>query len=341
MPGESSIKQKLSKLGLDGFVVGILSVIVLAYFIPGPGIMQGPFSLKSIANYGASLIFFFYGLKLNREKLKSGLSNWRLHLMVQLSTYLIFPIVVFTVYKLFGNDDAHWLWVGVLFLSAIPSTVSSSVVMVSIGGGNIPAAIFNASISSLIGVFLTPFWMKIFFSSGSGTFDVGNVVLKLIFQVLIPVILGLLLNPKFGSFAEKHKTNLKYFDQTVILLIVYTSFSESYADHVFDGYSITELLTLGALMVVLFFVVYYIISLFSYLLKFKHEDRVTAVFCGSKKSLVHGTVMSKIIFPNNPSLGIILLPLMLYHALQLVICSFIAQKMAKKIKEPEMPEAEK
>ncbi|AFD05770.1 bile acid:sodium symporter family protein [Solitalea canadensis] len=336
MPKESSIKQIISKLGLDGFVLGILSVIVIAYFIPGPGIMQGPFSLKSIANYGASLIFFFYGLKLNRAKLKSGLSNWRLHLMVQASTYLIFPIVVFTVYKLFGNQNAHWLWVGVLFLSAIPSTVSSSVVMVSIGGGNIPGAIFNASISSLIGVFLTPFWMEIFFSSGSGTFDVSDVVLKLILQVLVPVILGLILNPKFGAFAEKHKTNLKYFDQTVILMIVYTSFSESNAGHVFEGYSITELLTLGALMVVLFFVVYYIISLCAYLLKFKHEDRVTAVFCGSKKSLVHGTVMSKIIFANNPSLGVILLPLMMYHALQLVICSFIAQKMAKRSKELEI-----
>ncbi|MCO4293964.1 bile acid:sodium symporter [Solitalea sp. MAHUQ-68] len=320
----------LAKFGLDGFILGILGVILLAYFFPGPGVYHGTVSLKSFATYGASLIFFFYGLKLNKEKLVTGLSNWHLHLMVQLSTYFIFPVVVFAVYKLFGPENMPMLWVGALFLSAIPSTVSSSVVMVSIAHGNIPAAIFNASISSLMGVFLTPFWLQIFFSSSAGTFDVGDVVMKLIVQVLIPVILGLWLNPRFGRLAEKHKAQLRYFDQSVILMIVYTSFCESFANHVFDGYSLSELLLLGALMIALFFAVYFLILACSRLLNFKRDDRITALFCGSKKSLVHGTVMSKVIFPNNPSLGVILLPLMLYHAMQLVICSFIAQRMAKK-----------
>ncbi|UKJ08908.1 bile acid:sodium symporter family protein [Solitalea lacus] len=323
------ILTRLAQFGLDGFILGIILVILLGKLLPGPGVYEGVFSLKSFATYGASLIFFFYGLKLNREKLINGLSNWRLHLMVQLSTYLIFPLVVFTAFKFFGINSTSLLWTGALFLSAIPSTVSSSVVMVSIAGGNIPAAIFNASISSLVGVFLTPFWMEIFLSASSGTFDFTDVVLKLIFQVLIPVMLGLWLNPHLGKLADKYRMQLRYFDQSVILLIVYTSFSESFASRVFDGYSILELMMLGGLMIALFFVGFYLISASANLLKFNRADRITAVFCGSKKSLVHGTVMSKVIFSNGGSLGVILLPLMIYHAMQLVICSFIAQKMMR------------
>ncbi|POY35226.1 hypothetical protein C3K47_16320 [Solitalea longa] len=319
----------LAKIGLDGFILGIISAIVIARFFPEPGAYEGQWSLKSFATYGASLIFFFYGLKLNKEKLIHGLSNWRLHLMVQLSTYLIFPLVVFTCFKLFATQSDNLIWVGALFLSAIPSTVSSSVVMVSIAQGNIPAAIFNASISSLVGVFLTPFWINIFFSSGSQGFDIADIILKLIFQVLVPVILGLLLNKHFGKFADKYKAQLRYFDQSIILLIVYTSFSESFKHKVFEGYQVAELLLLGLLMVGLFFCVYFLISAAAKAFTFNREDRITAVFCGSKKSLVHGTVMSKVIFANSLSLGVILLPLMMYHALQLVICSFIAQRMAR------------
>lgn len=318
------------KVGLDWFILAIIGMIILASIWPTPGIQKGYLSLKSIANYGVSLIFFLYGLRLSPQKLREGLSNWRLHTVVQLSTFVLFPLLMLVLMKLFGTNGNELFWLGAFYVAALPSTVSSSVVMVSIAGGNIPAAIFNASISSLIGVFITPLWMGIVLTTSSQGFDLTDVIVKLIIQVLVPVALGIMLHFKFGTFAEKHRKMLRYFDQSVILLIIYTAFCESFAQHMFSEHSASDILILGLSMISLFFLVYGIVSLVCRFMHFNYQDRITAVFCGSKKSLVHGTVMSKVLFPNAAAAGIILLPLMMYHALQLMAASVIAQSMARK-----------
>ena len=321
----------LARFGLDWFILSIIGVIILASQFPGPGVADGPFSLSSIANIGISLIFFFYGLKLNRSKLVTGLSNWRLHILVQVSTFIIFPLLVLAFRSWLDKGDTHVLWLGSFFLAALPSTVSSSVVMVSIANGNIPAAIFNASISSLLGIFITPAWMSVVTGGSHSTMDMGDIVQKLLLQILAPVVVGLLLNPtRLGRVAEKYSKQLKYFDQLTILAIVYTAFSESFDKHMFNGLGIAELFILGACMLALFFTAYFITGYITSLLHFNREDRITATFCGSKKSLVHGTVMAKVIFMNSPLTGILLLPIMLYHALQLIAVSIIAQGMGKK-----------
>jgi sodium/bile acid cotransporter 7 len=152
---------------------------------------------------------------------------------------------------------------------------------------------------------------------------------KLVLQVLLPVVLGIVLHRSWGGFAERNKKKLRIFDQSIILLIVYTSFCESFARKMFSGYSIIDLVILGAAMVALFFLIYGLTHLISRLLGFNREDRITAIFCGSKKSLVHGTVMSKVLFPDANMVGIILLPIMMYHALQLLATSIIAQATAR------------
>ncbi|OWK72354.1 bile acid:sodium symporter family protein [Pedobacter sp. AJM] len=326
----------LNKVGFDGFLLMIATMILLAYFLPQPGLVKEPVSLEEIANAGVSLIFLFYGLRLSVEKLKAGLSNWKMHIVVQLTTFLFFPLLVLASRPLFIGTDYELLWLGVFFLAALPSTVSSSVVMVSIAKGNIPAAIFNASISSLIGVVVTPVWIGLFIASATGGFDVSAIVIKLVFQVLLPVIIGISLNARFGAIAEKYKKQLKYFDQAVILTIIYTSFCKSFSEHLFDGFSALELAGLAAAMMALFFAVFFCVGLLSRLFGFSAEDRITVLFCGSKKSLVHGTVMSKVLFQHSTITGIILLPLMLYHALQLIAASIIAQGMARR-KEASSP----
>lgn len=320
------------KVGLDWFILALIGMIVLAYFWSAPGIQKGLFSLKSIAGYGVSLIFFFYGLRLSPQKLREGLSNWRLHTVVQTSTFVLFPVILLLLKKFFGNNGNELFWLGAFYVAALPSTVSSSVVMVSIAGGNIPAAIFNASISSLIGVFITPLWMGIVLATSAQGFDLTDVIVKLIIQVLVPVTLGIILHFRFGAFAEKHRKTMRYFDQSVILLIIYTAFCESFSKNLFSNHGVIDILILGASMIGLFFLVYAIILVVSKFMGFNREDSITAVFCGSKKSLVHGTVMSKVLFPNAAAVGIILLPLMIYHALQLMAASVIAQSMARKVK---------
>jgi sodium/bile acid cotransporter 7 len=326
------VKDKISRFGLDGFLLGLIAMIFLAWLWPAAGIQTGILSLKEAANFGVSLIFFFYGLRLSPEKLKSGLSNWRLHLVVQISTFLVFPLIMLLVIYFFGSKQNELLWLGVFYVAALPSTVSSSVVMVSIAKGNVPSAIFNASISSLIGVFITPLWMGLYLSTSTGSFDFSSIIVNLIIQILVPVCLGILLHSRFGWFAEQHKKGLRVFDQSIILLIIFTSFCASFASDLFSGMSVLKLVVLGVSMIGLFFFMFFLIRLICKLFRFNREDSITAIFCGSKKSLVHGTVMSKVLFQHTAGVGIIILPLMIYHALQLIAASVIAQRMAREAK---------
>ncbi|AKD05654.1 membrane protein [Pontibacter korlensis] len=319
-----------ARVGLDWFLLALISMIVLAYLWPELGVDREPISLGDLANYGVSVIFFFYGLRLSPEKLRVGLSNWKLHVVVQLSTFVLFPLLILPLHTFFEDTPQELLWLGVFYLAALPSTVSSSVVMVSIAGGNIPGAIFNASISSLMGIFITPLWMGLFLTANTESFDMGSIMGKLALQVLLPVIMGIVLHRFWGEFAERNKSRLRIFDQIIILIIVYTSFCESFAREMFSGYSVGDILILGTAMIGLFFLVYGLILGITKLLGFNRENQVTAIFCGSKKSLVHGTVMSKVLFPGGNMVGIILLPIMIYHALQLLAASIIAKAEARK-----------
>lgn len=324
------ISEALKGVGLDNFLLLLLSMIGLAYLYPSAGLGDGTFSLHQIANYGIGLIFFFYGLRLGPEKLRAGLTNWRLHLLIHITTFILFPLLILFIRPFFNGEDNLLLWLGIFYLATLPSTVSSSVVMVSIARGNLPAAIFNASISSLLGVFITPLWIAWLLKGQAGSPELGGVVLQLIMQVLLPVAAGMLLNRYGGVFAEKHKKVLRLFDQSIILVIIYTSFCESFHLNAFDGLGWNKLLLCSIGMVLLFFLAYGIIGLLSKGLHFNREDTITALFCGSKKSLVHGTVMSKVLFVNHGAVGVILLPTMLYHALQLIIVSVIARKTGQR-----------
>lgn len=311
---------------IDSFVIAILVVVVLAYFLPEPAHLL---PLDSIASVGISLVFFFYGLKLSPSKIKAGLSNWKLHIVIQAFTFLIFPILVLAIKPIFQGQDEELIWLGLFFLAALPSTVSSSVVMVSIAKGNIPAAIFNASISGLIGIFITPLWMGLFVSVGN--IDVSDVYLKLLSEILLPIIGGLLLQKWLGQFTQKFSFFFTQFDRTVILIVIYKSFVHSFEDNVFSSLQLVDFLILSTWVILLFILVYAIITLTSSWLGFNREENITALFCGTKKSLMHGTVFSKVIFGSFPALGIILLPLMLFHAFQILIIGVIAGRYSREV----------
>lgn len=313
---------------VDGFVLAILGVISVAYFLPQWGSSKSPVPIDLIGSIGISMIFFFYGLKLSPEKIRSGLKNWKLHLLVQSSTFLLFPLIVLVFYPFVKSEKSEVLWLSFLFLAALPSTVSSSVVMVSIAKGNLPAAIFNASISGLIGILITPIWMGFFLAHATADFQFGAIYLKLITEILLPVILGLLLQRFIGQYVQKYSTYLTLFDKSIILLIIYKSFAESFENKVFSSVGVWDVMIMALATVALFYLVYFINGLFTKWLNFNTEDKITAQFCGTKKSLVHGTVFSKILFPASLPVGIILLPLMLFHAMQIFIISIIATKWA-------------
>jgi len=323
----------LSKVGLSPFFFLMIGAIFFAWLYPPPGIAENPLHLPVIAGYGVSVIFFFYGLKLSPSNLLNSLSKWRLHLMIQLSTFVLFPLTIIVMRMIFRDYFSTLTGLGIFYLAALPSTVTSSVVMVSIARGNIAAAIFNASISSILGIFITPLLMSSIPEKSQAGFDISHTIIQLCLQVLLPVVLGLFLHHKLGMWVSRYKTTFRNFDQSIILLIVYTSFCESFSGNMFSGFSIPEILQLGAMMLSLFLIVFILMNQLSIWLKFKRADRIAIIFCGSKKSLVQGAVMGKVLFPDQAVLGVVLLPLMLYHALQLLAGSTIAKAMGKEAKE--------
>jgi solute carrier family 10 (sodium/bile acid cotransporter), member 7 len=309
------------------FILALLGVILLAWIQPDWGAVYAPTFLDRAGFWGVCLVFFLYGLKLSPQQWKAGLRNTRLHILIQGVTFLLFPLLALAVKPLFGAHRQE-VWLAVFFLCALPSTVSSSVVMVSIARGNVPGAILNAGISSLAGIIITPLWMSLFLSQ-QGEFNTGDVFLKLFYQVVAPVIAGQLLHRWWGGWAAKNARWLKWCDQTVILLIVYNSFCDSFYHQAFSDLPGLSFFLLLAGMLALFWIVYGIVTLIARQMQFSREDRIAAQFCGSKKSLVHGTVMSSVLFAGHAHAGLFLLPVMMYHALQLIVAGWLAGRNEK------------
>lgn len=322
----------IKKIKIDPFVFAIILAVFMAYLIPffGDKDFTKPI-LLGISTVGISLIFFFYGLKLNYTIIKEVIKNWKVHLIVQSATFILFPLIVLLFYPFIKTDTAHTLWLAVFFLAALPSSVSASVVMVAVAKGNVPAAIFNASISGIIGIFLTPIWMSYFINVETVDFDFSEIYFKLITEIIVPLTLGILLQRFFGGWAIRNATKIGLFDKTIILIIVFKSFSESFLNGIFNSIGLIDMMILAAAVITLFWVVYYSIMYFCKILNVNREDAIAIQFCGSKKSLIHGSVMSKIMFANLPFIGIMLLPLMLFHGFQIVFVSFIAAKKAKEV----------
>lgn len=311
---------------INGFIISLLAAIVFAYFFPTA---LSRFPLPLITDIGIGLIFFFYGLKMSTAELKQGFLNYPSHILIQSTTFILFPLLTLLFIPFFEGGTGSNLWLALFFLGALPSTVSSAVVMVAIARGNLPTAIFNASISGLIGILATPLLLSIFLSQG-GDFEFMDVVLKLVYQIVLPLVAGLILQNFFGNWARRYNATLGLFDKTVIVLIVYSSFSNSFNSNLFSTVGVWDLLKLFLIVIILFFLVYKLTGYIAKLLGFKLKDIITARFCGTKKSLVHGSVMVKIIFGGSASVGLFLLPIMLYHILQLLLVSVFAENYRQK-----------
>ncbi|MEK6478277.1 bile acid:sodium symporter family protein [Catalinimonas sp. 4WD22] len=317
---------RIRGININGFILSLFLAMIVAYLFP-----QGAelLALDQVTDIGIGLIFFFYGLKLSIESFRTGLTNYRLHILIQLSTFVLFPLLVLPFKPLIQDETLHLLWVGVFFLAVLPSTVSSSVIMVSIARGNIPGAIFNASISGLIGVVATPLWLGLIVEEMQGI-SFLDVFSKLMLQIVLPLGLGILLHPRFGRFAIKHTKLIGLFDKSIIVLIVYASFSASFIAQLFSALKWTHFLLLYISVLAFFFLMLLLIDLIAKKLNFSTEDRITALFCGSKKSLVHGSVMAKVMFGNSPNASLFILPIMLYHISQILIIALIAERFSKR-----------
>ena len=317
---------------IDWFLLGMLAAVFLAWLWPAPGARGGFLHPELLNKLGVALIFFLHGLTLSPAALRAGTVRWRLHVVVQATTFLIFPLFGLALLAVFGDALEPALRTGIFFLCALPSTVSSSVALTAMARGNVPAALFNATLSSVIGVFVTPLWLGVLHGVADAQhgLPLGRVILDLVLWLLTPLALGQLLRPKLGRFAERHKAAIHKLDRFTILLLIYTSFCDSFQAGLWAGHGARSLLTAAALCVVILAGVMAWTRLVAGALGFDPADAIVAIFCGSKKTLASGVPMARLMFGTDPSVSVILLPLMIYHPLQLLVCGWVAARWASR-----------
>jgi sodium/bile acid cotransporter 7 len=318
------------KWKVDWFLLGMAASVALAFALPGPGAHGGSLHPELVNKLGVALIFFLNGVALSFDSLKAATLRWNLHLVVQTCTFLLFPLLGLAFYFAAGSFVSDDLKLGFFFLCALPSTVSSSVAMTAAARGNVPVAVFNATLSSLIGVLLTPLWIGFLLKTGGHAMPLGQVILDLVIWLILPLTVGQLSRPWLADWAKRNKKFIHLVDRSTILLLVYTSFCDSVVQGVWSGHGVGTLLVTLVGSVVLFFIVFGIVGIVCDGLKLNFEDRIAVLFCGSKKTLASGVPMARIIFGANPALSVILLPIMIYHPLQMVICATLAGRWARR-----------
>ncbi|MEU7324743.1 bile acid:sodium symporter family protein [Streptomyces griseoviridis] len=309
---------------IDPYVLLLLATVGLAALLPARGAAADVASGASTA--AIAFLFFLYGARLSTREAVEGLRHWRLHLTVLACTFVVFPVLGLAARGLVPVLLTHPLYQGLLFLTLVPSTVQSSIAFTSMARGNVPAAICAGSFSSLVGIVATPLLAAALLGSGTGGFSADSLV-EIVLQLLVPFLAGQLLRRWIGGFVTRHKKILGLVDRGSILLVVYTAFSEGMVQGIWHQVSPVRLGGLLAVEAVLLAVMLALTWYGGKAMGFGREDRIALQFAGSKKSLASGLPMASVLFGAHASLAV--LPLMLFHQMQLMVCAVIAKRRSR------------
>jgi solute carrier family 10 (sodium/bile acid cotransporter), member 7 len=309
----------------DPYIALMLATVALAALLPAEG--RGAVAAGFAADAGIIFLFFLYGTRLSLAQARDGFRLWKLQGMVLASTFLLFPILGIALSVVAPTSLPNALITGLIFLCVLPSTVQSSIAFTSIARGNVAAALCAASASNIIGIFLSPILAGLLLHT-HGTKVSSDEFRDIIMQLLLPFLAGQLLRPWIGAAIQRHKQILGYADRGSILLIIYVAFSKGVSDHIWRQIGIADLLTLFLLLAVLLSAALLLTGWIARrIMRFEVADEIVLQFCGSKKSLASGLPMGSVLFPG-PQLGLIVLPLMLFHQLQLIVCAILARRYA-------------
>ncbi|AZE05878.1 bile acid:sodium symporter family protein [Pseudomonas chlororaphis] len=316
-----------SRLLPDNFTLTLIGVVLLASFLPASG--QVALGFGWLTNAAIALLFFLHGAKLSREAIIAGAGHWRLHLLIFSLTFVLFPILGLALKPLLSPLIGNELYLGMLYLCALPATVQSAIAFTSLARGNVPAAICSAAASSLFGIFLTPLLVTLLLNVHGDAGSTLDAIIKISVQLLLPFIAGQIARRWIGAWVGRNKNWLKFVDQGSILLVVYGAFSEAVNEGIWHQIPLWNLAGLVLACGVLLALALLASSLLSKLFGFNQEDRITILFCGSKKSLATGVPMAQVLFAGS-TMGVLILPLMLFHQIQLMVCAVLAQHYAKR-----------
>jgi sodium/bile acid cotransporter 7 len=315
-----------------GFLAGMLAAVGLATLTPEIGRSGGPLRADVLVDVLVFAVFFLHGVGLSPESLRAGAVRWKVHAFVQTFTFVVFPLLGLALRAAAGGLLPPPLVIGFLFLCFLPSTITSSVAMTALARGNVVAALFNATLSSLLGVVLTPLLVSAAIGA-SGELSLGRAMTKIGTLLVLPLAIGQLLHPVAGAAFARHRHAVGRFDRGVVLAIVYVSFCDSVRAGLWTRYGAVTLASAAAGAALLLGVVLFLSRRAARLLRFEVEDEIAAVFCGSKKALATGVPMAKALFGSHPGLGLIVLPIMVYHQLQLFVCTALAHRYARRAPE--------
>ncbi len=318
-------RRLLSRLPIDTFLLLLMATVALAAVLPVRG--QGAVWAEHAASAAVAILFFLYGTRLAPRNLLEGLLHWRLQGLVFAATYGVFPLLGLSLVWLAGGWLPPALALGLMFVCVLPSTVQSSIAFTSIAGGNVPAALCAATLSNLAGIVMTPALVALLLSARSGGFNL-DALWSIALNLLLPFVVGQVMRPWIGSWMGRHKALTGLVDRGSILLVVYGAFSEGVVAGIWQQLAPSSL----AILVLLDSVLLALAMLGSWaaarMIGLKRADEVVAVFCGSKKSLATGIPMANILFVGQ-AVGLVVLPLMLFHQIQLFVCAALARRYAQ------------
>src|SRR5690554_2946403 len=315
----------------DNFTLILIGLVVLASVLPVSG--DAAVAADWLTNLAIALLFFLHGAKLPTQAVVAGLAHWRLHGLVFACTFLLFPAIGLALRPVLEPAIRPDLYRGMLFLCALPATVQSAIAFTSIARGNVAAAICSAATSSLVGIFVTPLLVLLMLGAAVQSMPLGEAIGKITVQLMVPFLAGQLSRRWIGSWVETNKAWLKYVDQGSIYLVIYTAFSRAVVEGIWNTLPLWQLASLTVACCVLLAVILVMVNFIARRLRFSVEDRITILFAGSKKSLASGVPMAQVLF-SGAAMGTLLLPLMLFHQIQLMVCAVLAKRYARR---PETP----
>jgi sodium/bile acid cotransporter 7 len=313
----------LSRFRPDEFTIAMAGTVALSLLLPCQGTSAAVFEWLTAA--AIALLFFLQGARLSRGAILAGALHWRLHLLVFTATFVLFPIIGLLLHPLSGTLLTPPLYLGLLFLCTLPSTVQASVAFTSIAGGNVAAALCSASASSMIGMVITPLLASCALKT-SGGFSL-DAVREIGAEMLLPFVAGHLLQRWIGHWVMQRRKPLGWVDRGSVLLVVYTVFSAATLSGIWRQLALGPSAVLFAVSAALLALMLAITAGAARILNFSREDEIAIIFCGSKKSLVSGIPMASVLFAGQP-LGLIVLPLMIFHQIQLMACAALARHYA-------------
>lgn len=321
----------LKLLALDRFTILLVLMVLLATLLPISG--QFAYYFNILTTVAIAVLFFLHGAKLSREAVIEGMLHWRMHALVFIFTFLIFPLIGLLSRPVLEPVLGQQLYWGFLFMCFLPSTVQSSIAFTSMAKGNVAGAVCSASFSNIIGMFITPILVSYFILGQSQhDFDPTKSIVQITLLLLVPFILGQLLRPFIFPQMRKFPSVVKVFDQGSILMVVYGAFSSAVVAGLWQQVSGITLIYLTLACSVLLTVVMLLALYLPKWLGFNQADQITIFFCSSKKTLASGVPMAQILFIGQP-LGMIVLPIMIFHQIQLMVCGVIANYWSKSIQE--------